>query len=130
MKERSALYLDMEAYDWSRTGCAATTLSFIRAWNREVSAQGFFPGFYSSAESGVRHLEEARKAGVDDLPSIMWFARWSGKSSLYGEPALAKTAWRPHRRIHQYVGNVEVTHGDRTLWIDRNKVDAPVAIVD
>ncbi|MBL1096357.1 DUF1906 domain-containing protein [Streptomyces coffeae] len=130
MKERSALYLDMEAYDQSHTGCAATTLSFIRAWNREVAAQGFFPGFYSSAESGVRHLEQARKDGVDDLPSVMWFARWTTKASLNGEPALAGAAWQPHRRVHQYRGNVDVTYGGRTLRIDRNKVDAPVAIVE
>ncbi|MEU8826215.1 DUF1906 domain-containing protein [Streptomyces sp. NPDC048636] len=130
MKERSALYLDMEAYDRSLARCAATTLSFIRAWNREVSSQGYFPGFYSSADSGVRHLEQARKAGVDDLPSIVWFARWTGRASLHEEPSMARTAWQPHRRIHQYRGNVEVTHGGRTLWIDRNKVDAPVAIVD
>ncbi|WP_432013891.1 DUF1906 domain-containing protein [Streptomyces cucumeris] len=130
MKERSALYLDMEAYDRSDAGCAATTLSFIRAWNREVSARGYFPGFYSSADSGVRHMEQARRAGVDDLPSILWFARWTGKASLHGEPAVAEAAWQPHRRIHQYRGNVDVTHGGRTLRIDRNKVDAPVAIVD
>ncbi|MET7762420.1 DUF1906 domain-containing protein [Streptomyces sp. NPDC005393] len=129
MKKRSALYLDMEAYDLKRTACAATTLSFIRGWNREVRSHGFFPGFYSSAESGVRHVEQARKAGLHDLPSVMWFARWKKKATLYGEPVLPKSAWHPHRRIHQYVGNVDVTHGGRKLRIDRNKVDAPVAII-
>ncbi|GAA3362610.1 hypothetical protein GCM10017744_054010 [Streptomyces antimycoticus] len=129
LKKRSALYLDMEAYDLTKTSCAAKTLSFIRGWNREVRSRGFFPGFYSSAESGVRHLEQARRAGVHDLPSAMWFARWKGKPSLYGEPTLAKSAWNPHRRIHQYKGNVDVTHGGRKLRIDRNKVDAPVAII-
>ncbi|MEE4596384.1 DUF1906 domain-containing protein [Streptomyces sp. DSM 41524] len=129
LKKRSALYLDMEAYDLKRTSCAAKTLSFIRGWNREVRSRGFFPGFYSSAESGVRHVEQARRAGVHDLPSVMWFARWNGKPSLYGESTLAKSAWNPHRRIHQYRGNIDVTHGGRKLRIDRNKVDAPVAII-
>ncbi|MEU1801776.1 DUF1906 domain-containing protein [Streptomyces sp. NPDC019937] len=129
MKKRSALYLDMEAYDQGKAGCAATTLSFIRGWNREVRSHGFFPGFYSSAESGVRHLEKSRKAGIRDLPSVMWFARWNGKAALAGEPVLAKKAWQPHRRIHQYVGNVSEKHGGRTMQIDRNKVDAPVAII-
>ncbi|MEU5642366.1 DUF1906 domain-containing protein [Streptomyces milbemycinicus] len=129
IKKRSALYLDMEAYDQTRTGCAKTTLSFIRGWCREVRSHGYFPGFYSSAESGVLHLEKAREAGKHHLPSVMWFARWSGKASLSGEPVLPKSAWHPHRRIHQYVGNVTEKHGGRTLHIDRNKVDAPVAII-
>ncbi|MFD9790783.1 DUF1906 domain-containing protein [Streptomyces sp. NPDC059070] len=123
----SALYLDMEAYDADDSACARTTLDFVRAWNREVRRQGFLPGFYSSAASGVRHMERARKAGQGDLPSAMWFARWGSAASVYGEPTLHKDAWRPHRRIHQYAGNVAETHGGRRLVIDRNTVDAPVA---
>ncbi|GAA0619493.1 DUF1906 domain-containing protein [Streptomyces crystallinus] len=123
----SALYLDMEAYDANNAGCARTTLAFVRAWNREVRGQGYLPGFYSSAASGVRHMEQARRAGQSDLPSVMWFARWGSGPSLNGEPSLHADAWRPHRRIHQYAGNVTETHGGRRLVVDRNTVDAPVA---
>ena len=56
--------------------CARTTLAFVRAWDREVRRQGYVPGFYSSADSGVRHMETARRAGMRDLPAVMWFARW------------------------------------------------------
>lgn len=129
MVKRSALYLDMEAYDRKNATCARATLTFIRGWNREVRSRGYFPGFYSSANSGVRHLENARRAGIHDLPSVVWFARWGKKPALYGEPVLRPTAWHPHRRIHQYAGNVKERHGGRTLYIDRNQVDAPVAIV-
>ncbi|WP_307826655.1 DUF1906 domain-containing protein [Streptomyces pactum] len=129
MIKRSALYLDMEAYDRKNTKCARSTLQYIRGWNREVRSRGYFPGFYSSANSGIRHLESARRSGVRDLPSAMWFARWGKKAALYGEPALSSSAWHPHRRIHQYAGNVGERHGGRTLRIDRNLVDAPVAIV-
>jgi hypothetical protein len=123
----SPLYLDMEAYNYRKRGCAKTTLSFVRAWNREVRRQGYVPGFYSSADSGVRHMEAARRAGVQDLPSVMWFARWHIKPRLYPEPALGGRAWHPQRRIHQYAGNVRERHGGRTLLIDRNLVHAPVA---
>lgn len=123
----SALYLDMEAYDADNAACARTTLSFVRAWNREVRGRGFLPGFYSSAASGVRHMERAGRAGQADLPSVMWFARWGSGASLYGEPTLRAHAWLPHRRIHQYAGNVAETHGGRRLVVDRNTVDAPVA---
>ncbi len=123
----SPLYLDMEAYNEGNRRCARTTLDFVRGWNREVRKYAYLPGFYSSADSGVRHMEASRRAGVADLPSVMWFARWDGKPSLYGERVLSKRAWTPHRRIHQYAGNVTEKHGGRRLTIDRNSADAPVA---
>ncbi|GAA2946590.1 DUF1906 domain-containing protein [Streptomyces enissocaesilis] len=127
MLKGSALYLDMEAYDAGNSRCARTTLDFVRGWSREVRKYAYLPGFYSSADSGVRHMERARKAKEADLPSAMWFARWNGKPSLYGERSLSDRAWTPHRRIHQYAGNVTEKHGGRRLSIDRNTVDAPVA---
>lgn len=129
MRRGSPLYLDIEAYPYRHRECARTTLSFVRAWNREVRAHGYVPGFYSSADSGVRHMELARRAGVADLPAVLWFARWQAEPHLYREPALARHAWRPARRIHQYAGNVRERHGGRTLVIDRNLVHAPVARV-
>ncbi|MEB3966014.1 DUF1906 domain-containing protein [Streptomyces kunmingensis] len=127
IQRSSPLYLDMEAYNYRKRKCANTTLAFVRAWNREVRRHGYVPGFYSSADSGVRHMEAARRAGVRDLPSVMWFARWHTKAHLYREPALWKYAWHPQRRIHQYAGNVKERHGGRTMVIDRNLVHAPVA---
>ncbi|MGW7514764.1 glycoside hydrolase domain-containing protein [Streptomyces sp. NPDC054796] len=130
MKPRSALYLDMEAYDRGNTRCADTTLRFIKGWNRAVSGAGYLPGFYSSANSGIAHLEQARAAGHGDLPAAMWFARWNVPASVDGESRMNREAWQPHRRIHQFEGNVKRKHGGRTLHIDRNLVDAPVAIVE
>ncbi|APY87443.1 DUF1906 domain-containing protein [Streptomyces alfalfae] len=127
MRAGSPLYLDMEAYAYKKAACARTTLAFIQSWNRTVRASGYVPGFYSSADSGVRHMDVARRAGEKDLPSVMWFARWRTAPRLYGEPALGDSAWRPARRIHQYAGNVKERHGGRTLVIDRNLMHAPVA---
>ncbi|MFJ5077096.1 DUF1906 domain-containing protein [Streptomyces sp. NPDC088553] len=125
----SPLYLDIEAYDQDDAGCAATTLSFVRAWNREVSRLGYVPGYYSSADTGVQDIEAARRAGTQDLPAVMWFARWLGRSALYTEPVLQPEAWTPHARIHQYAGNVSEAYGGRRLDLDRNAMDAPVARV-
>ncbi|QGZ49996.1 MULTISPECIES: DUF1906 domain-containing protein [Streptomyces] len=125
----SPLYLDMEAYRITDLRCAATTLLFVRAWNREVRRLGYLPGFYSSADTGVRHMEQARKAGVKDLPSVMWFARWQGAPALYAESVLHPLAWRERSRIHQYAGNVRESYGGQSMLIDRNAVDAPVAHV-
>lgn len=130
MAPESPLYLDMEAYRYKQRACAKTTLAFVRAWNREVRRHDYVPGFYSSANSGVAHMESARRDGVRDLPSVMWFARWHTAPDLNGEPALDRDAWQPNRRIHQYAGNVTERHGGRTVTIDRNLVDAPVAILE
>jgi hypothetical protein len=127
VQARSPLYLDMEAYTYRKKKCADTTLAFVRAWNREVRRHAYVPGFYSSADSGVRHMETARRAGVRDLPAVMWFARWHKRPSLSREPVLRRDAWSPERRIHQYAGNVRERHGGRKLMIDRNLVHAPVA---
>ncbi|QEV18979.1 DUF1906 domain-containing protein [Streptomyces alboniger] len=127
IRTRSPLYLDMEAYAHRKKACAHTTLSFVRAWDREVRRLGYVPGFYSSADSGVRHMELARRAGVRDLPAVMWFARWHTRPHLYREPSLRQDAWNPGRRIHQYAGNVKERHGGRTMVIDRNLMHAPVA---
>ncbi|MET9536377.1 DUF1906 domain-containing protein [Streptomyces sp. NPDC006553] len=125
----SPLYLDIEAYEQGDAGCTATTLSFVRAWNREVTRLGYVPGYYSSADTGVQDIEAERRAGTQDLPAVMWFARWLGRPALYTESVLQPEAWTPHARIHQYAGNVTEAYGGRSLAIDRNAMDAPVARV-
>ncbi|WP_314177876.1 glycoside hydrolase domain-containing protein [Streptomyces winkii] len=129
MAKHSAVYLDMESYDNSSARCATTTLHFIQAWNRAVRSAGYYPGFYSSSDSGIEHMEGARKAGRKDLPEALWFARWRTAPSLNNDRFVARKAWQPHRRIHQYDGNVTRTYGGHTISIDRNLVDAPVAVV-
>ncbi|MFG1805292.1 DUF1906 domain-containing protein [Streptomyces sp. NPDC049040] len=128
--EGSALYLDMEAYDIDDKDCAAATLTFLRGWDRQVRAAGYLAGFYSSADSGIKHVETARKAGADDLPDVVWYARWGVSATLTDEPALSDGAWASHARIHQYTGSVTESYGGKKLNIDRDLVDAPVAVVD
>ena len=67
----SALYLDMEAYDIKDAACAGATLKYVKAWDKSLHAAGYVSGFYSSADSGIRHLEAARKAGSADLPDVI-----------------------------------------------------------
>ncbi|MFF0745717.1 DUF1906 domain-containing protein [Streptomyces sp. NPDC004111] len=123
----STLYLDMESYDLRDKPCAKRTLTFVQAWNRELRRHQYFPGYYSSSSSGVRHMEWARQVRAGDLPAVIWFARWGSKPSVHHEPALHRAAWTPHRRIHQYAGNVRESHGGHLLNIDCNRVDALVA---
>lgn len=129
MAKHSALYLDMEQYDNSSSRCAATTLRFVQGWNRAVSDADYYPGFYSGSNSGIEHMEGARKAGSKNLPEVLWFARWRTAASLDNDRYIERKAWQPHRRIHQYDGNVTRTYGGHRLSIDRNLMDAPVAVV-
>jgi glycoside hydrolase-like protein len=130
MSEHSAVYLDMEPYDESDSACARTTLRFVQGWSHAVRALGYLPGFYSNAGSGITHMESSREAGAADLPGAVWFARWHTGPSVSDEPSLASGAWQPHRRIHQYAGDVTETYGGVRLQIDKDLVDAPVAVVD
>lgn len=74
-------------------------------------------------------MERARREGVRDLPEVMWFARWGVEPAVDDEPVLDRDAWQPHRRIHQYAGDVTERHGGVPMQIDRNAVDAPVAVI-
>lgn len=125
----SPIYLDLEAYDILRPKCLRATMSFVRAFNRETRRQNYLTGFYSSAASGIAHIARARRAGTKDMPDVIWYARWRVAPTLTREPVLPRSAWSPHRRIHQYAGNVREKHGGRQLHIDRNRLDAPVAII-
>ncbi|GGO86570.1 DUF1906 domain-containing protein [Wenjunlia tyrosinilytica] len=125
---RSPLYLDIEGYGVTKLTCARKVLSYTQAWNKTVRSKGYFTGFYSSASAGVMHMAAALAAGKGNLPDVLWFARWNSLATLT-EPLVSRSRWIPHRRVHQYKGNVKERHGGRTLLIDRNRVDAPVAIV-
>jgi hypothetical protein len=125
----SPLYLDVEAYRTRSAKCTAPTLAYVRAWDHEVNRLGYLTGFYSSANSGIAQMASARAAGAADVPDVLWYARWGTKPTLTGEPALDERSWTGHRRIHQYTGDVEESHGGVALGIDRDMIDAPVAIV-
>ncbi|MEE4541159.1 DUF1906 domain-containing protein [Streptomyces sp. V4-01] len=129
LEQGSALYLDMEAYDIGDSACASATLKYVQAWDQAVDAAGYLSGFYSSADSGIRQMEQSRLAGAASLPDVIWYARWGVAATLTAEPSLAPTAWTPHARIHQYTGSVTESHGGKSLTVDRDLVDAPVAVV-
>ncbi|AEW95357.1 hypothetical protein SCATT_29860 [Streptantibioticus cattleyicolor NRRL 8057 = DSM 46488] len=129
LAKHSPVYLDIEAYDVRSDRCTEPVIAFTQAWNRALRARGYVPGFYSSADSGVAQLEVARRLGRPSLPDLMWFARWNVPPDVYGEAKLSRTAWSPHRRVHQFAGDIHESHGGKSLKIDRNLVDAPVAIM-
>lgn len=125
----SPVYLDMESYGLGSARCTDPVLDFTQGWSRGLRDRGYFPGFYSSSDAGITQIEQARADGRPDLPDLLWFARWNDSDTVYSEPDLPGDVWRPHRRIHQYVGDTRETYDGYSLDIDRDLVDAPVAIV-
>ncbi|WP_042369665.1 DUF1906 domain-containing protein [Streptacidiphilus neutrinimicus] len=135
----SPVYLDMEAYARDRGRCSLAVLRYTTAWSRALHEAGYLSGFYSSADSGVADLASLASlaangrddpAPADALPDVVWYARWDHRRSTDGYRALSQSQWTGHRRVHQYVGNAAESHGGESAMIDRNAVDAPVALVE
>ena len=128
----SPLYLDMEAYNRDGAGCTLAVLQYTAAWSQAVRAAGYLSGFYSSADAGIADLAAAalhRSAGAPPPPDVIWYARWDSRAATDGYHVLPPGEWADHRRVHQYQGNATERHGGVTLCIDRNAVDAPVAVL-
>ncbi|RAG86543.1 hypothetical protein DN069_06180 [Streptacidiphilus pinicola] len=130
----SPVYLDMEAYSRDRGRCSLAVLRYTAAWSRAVHQAGYLSGFYSSADSGVADLASLAATGraappPGTMPDVVWYARWDHRASTDGYKALSQSQWAGHRRVHQYVGNAVENHGGQSAMIDRNAVDAPVAVV-
>jgi uncharacterized protein YraI len=125
----TAIYFDMEAYDSSDASCRAIVLTFLSAWTRQLHTGGYLSGVYSSASSGIRHLSSAYTSRSYVQPDAIWFARWDGKASVWGERYVPNHRWSTHQRLKQYRGPHTERWGGRTIEIDSNVVDAPLSLV-
>jgi hypothetical protein len=117
------IYFDMEAYRRGDASCRDAVMTFLHNWTRQMKAERYVPGVYSSVGSAVRDLVLAK--GIT-RPSAIWFAHWDGSPRLYGHPHIPDALWHPHRRIKQYRGGHRETHGGVTINIDSNYVDGRV----
>ena len=117
---RSTLWYDLEAFDTSRTRCRESALSLVSAWTRRLHDLGYRSGFYSSASSGIRMLEDARVDTSDDytLPDQIWIADWNRVEDAR-TAHISDDGWRDGR-VHQYSGGHDETYGGVTLHIDSN----------
>ena len=119
----STLWLDVESFDISRTRCRDATLAYVSSWTRALRTTGYGSGFYSSAATGIRMLQQARaKApGTVDVPQQIWTGDWNQRHDS-GSVHVARDGW-PSGRVHQYAGTHPETYGGVTLRVDSNFVD-------
>ena len=120
----STLWYDLEAFDTSGTRCRESALSFLSAWSRQLHRAGYVSGAYSSAASGIRMLDDARvqRPGRYQLPDRVWIADWNGRATT-SSSYVRSTGWTPHRRVHQYRGGHDETHGGVRINIDTSWMD-------
>ncbi len=125
----STLWYDLEGdFSTSRTDCRESALTFLSGWTTRLHELGFLSGFYSSAGTGIKMLDDAAtsRPGAFAMPDQLWVARWSGTPNRINEPGttyLRESSWTPHKRVHQYRGGHNETHGGVTINIDSNFID-------
>jgi hypothetical protein len=119
----------MEAYDNTKASCVTAVLTFLDAWTRQLNAEGYVSGVYSSADSAVIDLANHTKVAGHPLarPQAIWFALWDNASDLNGSPYLPAGLWPPARRSKQFAGSHWVKIRRIGLDIDRDLVDSAVA---
>jgi uncharacterized protein YraI len=125
----SGLYLDIENYSTTDTGCRTAVLRFTSAYTKQVHRQGYLSGVYANLSSGAIHLSQTYTSTSYARPDALWIARWDGNSSLTGWAGIPDSQWAVHQRAKQYRGDHTETYGGVTINIDTNRLDAPVATV-
>jgi hypothetical protein len=125
----SPIYYDMEAYDHTNAGCRTAVLTFLDAWDRQLTASGYVSGVYSSADAAVIDLQTTTRIAGHPLaePQAIWFALWDNANNLTGSPYMTSAVWPLTSRSKQLAGNQTVTVGGISLNIDVDLVHSAVA---
>ncbi|WP_051551619.1 glycoside hydrolase domain-containing protein [Nocardioides sp. URHA0020] len=121
---RSTLWYDLEGFDHTNVRCRDSALTFLSGWTRQIRAQGYLSGVYSSAGSGILALDNARvnRPKAFTQPDQIWIARWDGVADT-STSYIRDDGWRPHARVKQYQGGHDETWGGVKINIDRNFLD-------
>ena len=118
----STFVYDMESYDPKDPACTQTVLTFLGAWTTRLHDRGYFSGFYSSLNSGVRDVVADYGSLTRPHPDYLDFARWDGNATT-DNAAVPASYWTPHRRMHQYLGGHDETWGGVKINIDTDYLD-------
>jgi hypothetical protein len=125
----SPIYYDMEAYDHTNASCRTAVLTFLDAWDRQIEADCYRSGVYSSADAAIADLQATATIAGHPLaePQAIWFALWDNTNNLTGSPYMTSSVWPVSNRSKQYAGNRTVKVGGISLDIDADWVDSAVA---
>ena len=118
----STLFYDLEAFDTRRsTSCTNSAIRFLHAWTRTLHSLRYASGYYSSAASGIRMMDDQRVKANNNItmPDQIWIADWDGKANT-SSTYIRSTGWMPYGRMKQYQGGHNETWGGVRINIDRN----------
>ena len=120
----STLWYDLESFDLANTHCRESALAFVSAWVTRTKELGYVAGFYSSASTGIKMLDDARitRPGQFALPDRIWIARWDGVANT-STSYIGEDGWRPGGRMKQFKGGHNETWGGVTINIDSNYLE-------
>lgn len=122
----STLFYDLEAFDLGNSACKISAMRFVDAWTVRLHQLGYKSGFYSSAGSGIKMIDDYRAKYPTSLhyPDTLWIARWDGVANTTVDTRyLSARAYVPGGRVKQYQGGHDETWGGVTINIDRNFLD-------
>ncbi len=119
------IYDDLEAYNRSSSNTAAV-LAFLSGWTTQLHADGYVSGVYSSAASGIADLVSAYGSTTTVEPDDIWIGDWNNAKTT-NDPYVPAGDWSGHRRLHQYVGGHNETHGGVTINIDGDYLNGATA---
>ncbi|MET0520884.1 MAG: glycoside hydrolase domain-containing protein, partial [Jiangellaceae bacterium] len=118
----STIFYDLEAFaSGSTTACTQSALWFISSWTTELHRYRYASGFYSSAASGIKMLDDQRLRAGNRIvmPDQLWIADWDGKANT-SSAYVRSDGWQPYKRAKQYQGGHNETWGGVRINIDRN----------
>ena len=119
----STLWYDLEAFDISQARCRESALRFVAAWTTRLHALGYVSGYYSSAASGIKMIDDVRVNRPSFvLPDRIWIADWDGRANVESK-WIRSGGWKPGNRMKQYDGDHTERHGGVTIAIDSNFLD-------
>jgi hypothetical protein len=118
------IYDDMEAYNRSSSNTAAV-LAFLSGWTTQLHADGYASGVYSSGASGIADLVNVYGSTYAE-PDDIWIGDWNNAKTV-NDPYVPGGDWSGQRRLHQYVGGHNETHGGVTINIDGDYLDGATA---
>ena len=117
----STIFYDLEAFDTSRRTCTQSAIRFLHAWTRTLHTYRYASGYYSSAASGIRMMDDQRVKPRNNItmPDQIWIADWNRKANT-SSSYIRSSGWQPYGRLKQYQGGHPETWGGVRINIDRN----------
>ncbi len=129
MVSGTAIFADIENFSTADSGCKAAVLAYVDGWVDRLHVRGMLAGVYSNAISGIHALAVAYNDPRQSRPDAVWFARWNGLASVWGDPSFGDALWHGTQRMKQYRGDHWESWGGVSLRIDSNVASVITASV-